>query len=201
MAAGAAGYGEVYTPEAAKALNARGDEIRERLNAICAEAEARSSSPASARCSRCTSRASDAHRPTWRGATRSEGTVLLRHVAAGIWIARRGLVALNITIGDAEGDRSWRRSRSSSRHERLFCGHNNSLHRRHERLLHHRASRSRSPARWCRASATSRPSCACRCSATRPTSRSAWSACRGTAARPTGRAPATVRARCATSRP
>jgi len=38
-------------------------------------------------------------------------------------------------------------------------------------------SRSRFPARWCRASATSPPLCACRCFGTRPTSRSAWSAC------------------------
>ncbi|TAJ24228.1 MAG: aminotransferase class III-fold pyridoxal phosphate-dependent enzyme, partial [Reyranella sp.] len=38
MAAGVAGYGEVYTPEAAKTLNERGDRIRERLNAICQKA-------------------------------------------------------------------------------------------------------------------------------------------------------------------
>ena len=38
MAAGVAGYGEVYTPEAADALNARGEKIRERLNAICQKA-------------------------------------------------------------------------------------------------------------------------------------------------------------------
>ncbi len=37
MAAGVAGYGEVYTPEAAKELNERGERIRERLNAICAQ--------------------------------------------------------------------------------------------------------------------------------------------------------------------
>ena len=38
MAAGVAGYGEVYTPEAAKELNDRGEKIRERLNAICQKA-------------------------------------------------------------------------------------------------------------------------------------------------------------------
>ena len=41
MAAGVAGYGEVYTPEAAVTLNARGEKIRERLNAICQKAERR----------------------------------------------------------------------------------------------------------------------------------------------------------------
>ena len=50
MAAGVAGYGEVYTPAAAKELNERGEKIRERLNAICARRPAwPSSSPASAR--------------------------------------------------------------------------------------------------------------------------------------------------------
>ena len=38
MAAGVAGYGEVYTPAAAEELNARGEKIRDRLNAICREA-------------------------------------------------------------------------------------------------------------------------------------------------------------------
>ena len=41
MAAGVAGYGEVYTPEAAEELNDRGEKIRERLNAICQESRRR----------------------------------------------------------------------------------------------------------------------------------------------------------------
>ena len=42
------------------------------------------------------------------GAANAFGDVLPGHLdmnAAGIWIARRGFVALNIMIGDAEGDR------------------------------------------------------------------------------------------------
>ena len=35
MSAGLAGLTEVYTPDAARALNARGDALRERLNALC----------------------------------------------------------------------------------------------------------------------------------------------------------------------
>ena len=35
MAAGLAGLTEVYTPDAADALNARGDALRQRLNALC----------------------------------------------------------------------------------------------------------------------------------------------------------------------
>ncbi len=37
MAAGIAGLGSVYTTEAAKTLNARGDSLRDRLNAVCRE--------------------------------------------------------------------------------------------------------------------------------------------------------------------
>ncbi|KAA2213222.1 aspartate aminotransferase family protein [Teichococcus oryzae] len=40
LAAGIAGLGQVYTPEAALALNARGDALRERLNALCHRAGA-----------------------------------------------------------------------------------------------------------------------------------------------------------------
>jgi glutamate-1-semialdehyde 2,1-aminomutase len=40
LAAGIAGLGQVYTPEAALALNARGDALRGRLNARCREAGA-----------------------------------------------------------------------------------------------------------------------------------------------------------------
>ena len=39
MAGGCAGLGEVYTPDAAIALNARGDRLRGRLNAICERAD------------------------------------------------------------------------------------------------------------------------------------------------------------------
>ena len=39
MTAGIAGLSQVYTPEAANALNARGDALRERLNGICQAAD------------------------------------------------------------------------------------------------------------------------------------------------------------------
>ena len=40
MAAGLTGLTQVYTPEAARALNARGDALRDRLNALCKAADA-----------------------------------------------------------------------------------------------------------------------------------------------------------------
>ena len=72
MNAGLAGLTEIYTPEAARALNARGDALRERLNALCRRRTHRCNSPASARCSRCTPRAGrSARRPTRRKAMRN----------------------------------------------------------------------------------------------------------------------------------
>ena len=107
MAAGVAGYGEVYTPEAAQALNARGDKIRERLNAICRSAGV--AFQFSGIGSMMTAHATT--RPIKRAADIASSNQDAKElfyfdmVAAGIWIARRGFVALNIMIGDAEGDR------------------------------------------------------------------------------------------------
>ena len=49
MAAGLAAMTEVYTPEAAAALNARGEALRARLNALASAPARLRSSPASAR--------------------------------------------------------------------------------------------------------------------------------------------------------
>jgi glutamate-1-semialdehyde 2,1-aminomutase len=107
MAAGVAGYGEVYTPEAAKALNERGEKIRERLNAICRKHKV--AFQFSGIGSMMTAHATD--RPIRTAADIAAGSQDAKELfffdmsAAGIWIARRGFVALNIMIGDAEGDR------------------------------------------------------------------------------------------------
>jgi glutamate-1-semialdehyde 2,1-aminomutase len=107
MAAGVAGYGEVYTPEAADALNARGEKIRERLNAICRKAGV--AFQFSGIGSMMTAHATTQPITTAAAiATSNQDAKELFYfdmVAAGIWIARRGFVALNIMIGDAEADR------------------------------------------------------------------------------------------------
>lgn len=107
MAAGVAGYGEVYTPEAAKMLNDRGDKIRERLNAICRKAgvEFQFSGIGSMMTAHATTR--PIRNATDLASSNQDAKELFYFdmVAAGIWIARRGFVALNIMIGDAEGDR------------------------------------------------------------------------------------------------
>jgi glutamate-1-semialdehyde 2,1-aminomutase len=107
MAAGAAGYGEVYTPAAARQLNERGDRIRERLNEICRRADV--AFQFSGIGSMMTAHAT---RQPIRGAADiassnqdAKELFYFDMMAAGIWIARRGFVALNIMIGEAEGDR------------------------------------------------------------------------------------------------
>jgi glutamate-1-semialdehyde 2,1-aminomutase len=107
MAAGAAGYGEVYTPEAANALNARGEKIRERLNAICRKAGVafQFSGIGSMMTAHATTRPIKSAADIATSNQDVKELFYFDMVAAGIWIARRGFVALNIMIGDAEGDR------------------------------------------------------------------------------------------------
>ena len=107
MAAGVAGYGEVYTPEAAKMLNDRGDKIRERLNAICRKAgvEFQFSGIGSMMTAHATTRPIRNAIDLASSNQDAKELFYFDMVAAGIWIARRGFVALNIMIGDAEGDR------------------------------------------------------------------------------------------------
>jgi glutamate-1-semialdehyde 2,1-aminomutase len=107
MAAGVAGYGEVYTPQAADALNARGEKIRQRLNAICARASVafQFSGIGSMMTAHATTRPIRTAADIASSNQDAKELFYFDMVAAGIWIARRGFVALNIMIGDAEGDR------------------------------------------------------------------------------------------------
>ena len=106
MSAGLAGLTEVYTPAAAAALNARGDALRERLNALCRAADA----PV-----QFTGRGSMMAVHMMRGPIRSpadaaKGDAKLKELfffdmlAQGIWLARRGMMTLSLPIGDAECD-------------------------------------------------------------------------------------------------
>ncbi|MGE0417574.1 MAG: aspartate aminotransferase family protein, partial [Acetobacteraceae bacterium] len=106
MNAGLAGLTEVYTPEAAVALNARGDALRERLNAACERAGA----PV-----QFTGIGSMLAVHTMRGPVRSSADVaksdqklkelfFFDMLAQGIWLARRGMMTLCLPIGDAECD-------------------------------------------------------------------------------------------------
>jgi glutamate-1-semialdehyde 2,1-aminomutase len=106
MSAGLTGLTEIYTPDAARALNARGDALRERLNGLCRAADA----PL-----QFTGIGSMLAVHAMRGPVRSpadaaKGDAKLKELfffdmlAHGIWLARRGMFALSLPIGDAECD-------------------------------------------------------------------------------------------------
>ena len=107
MAAGVAGYGEVYTPEAAKELNERGERIRDRLNAICTKNKVafQFSGIGSMMTAHATTRPIKSAADIAAGSQDAKELFFFDMSAAGIWIARRGFVALNVMIGEAEADR------------------------------------------------------------------------------------------------
>jgi len=107
MNAGLAGLTEIYTPKAALALNARGDRLRDRLNALCQAADA----PV-----QFTGLGSMLAVHMMRGPIRSpadaaKGEPKLKELfffdmlSHGIWLARRGMMTLCLPIGDAECDK------------------------------------------------------------------------------------------------
>jgi glutamate-1-semialdehyde 2,1-aminomutase len=106
MSAGLTGLTEVYTPQAAEALNARGETLRAKLNALCRVANA----PL-----QFTGIGSMLAVHTMRGpvtcpedAARSDPKLkelfFFDMLAHGIWLARRGMMTLSLPIGDAECD-------------------------------------------------------------------------------------------------
>ena len=107
MSAGLAGLTEVFTPAAQTALNARGDALRERLNAICLAHGAKMQftgigSMLSVHMLRGPIRSPD---DAARGDQKLKELFFFDMLAAGIWLARRGMMALSLPIGDAECDR------------------------------------------------------------------------------------------------
>ena len=107
MAAGLAGLTEIYTPEAAIALNARGDALRERLNALCDAAGA----PMQFTGLGSMMTVHFTRRPITRPADAAHADPRLKELfffdmlATGIWLARRGMINLSLPVGDAECDR------------------------------------------------------------------------------------------------
>lgn len=107
MSAGLTGISEVYTPAACLALNARGEALRARLNALCEAADAPM---------QFTGIGSMLAIQTVRGPVRSpadaaRGDAKLKELfffdmlAQGIWLARRGMMTLSLPIGDADCDK------------------------------------------------------------------------------------------------
>ena len=106
MSAGLAGLRDVYTPQAASTLNARGDALRERLNDVAGRARFPM---------QFTGLGSMMNVHMCPGTLRSirdlaASNAPLRDlfyfdmVQRGVWLARRGMINLSLPIGDAECD-------------------------------------------------------------------------------------------------
>jgi glutamate-1-semialdehyde 2,1-aminomutase len=104
MTAGLTGLTEVYTPEAAVALNARGDTLRARLNALCQAADAPlqftglGSMLAVHTMRGPVSRPEDAAKAN----PKLKELFFFDMLAHRIWLARRGMLTVSLPIGDAE---------------------------------------------------------------------------------------------------
>jgi glutamate-1-semialdehyde 2,1-aminomutase len=107
MSAGLAGLTDVYTPEAARALNARGDALRERLNALCRKYDAPMQFTGIGSMFSVHFTREQVRSP----ADAAKGDQMLKELfffdmlAQGIWLARRGMFAMCLPIGDAECDK------------------------------------------------------------------------------------------------
>jgi glutamate-1-semialdehyde 2,1-aminomutase len=107
MSAGLAGLTEVYTPDAARALNARGDALRERLNALCRRHDA----PMQFTGIGSMFAVHFTRDPVRSPADAAKGDQKLKELfffdmlAQGIWLARRGMFAMCLPISDAECDK------------------------------------------------------------------------------------------------
>jgi glutamate-1-semialdehyde 2,1-aminomutase len=107
MSAGLVGLTELYTPERARALNAFGDRLRERLNAVARQH--RLAMQFTGLGSMLAVHMTDGPIRSQEDADR--GNAALRDlfyfdlVARGIWFAKRGMFALSIALDEADGDK------------------------------------------------------------------------------------------------
>ena len=107
MAAGHAGLTQIYTPEAAIDLNARGDALRDRLNALCKAQNAKMQFTGIG--SMISVHFTRAHVRSPKEANASDQKLkelfFFDMLEKGIWIARRGFFALCLPLGEAEFDK------------------------------------------------------------------------------------------------
>src|SRR5215831_5321601 len=106
MNAGLVGLTEIYTPERARALNAWGDRLRERLSAVVKRS--RLAMQFTGLGSMLSVHMTD--RPIRSQEDAEQGNAALRDLfwfdltAHGIWFAKRGMFALSIALDEADGD-------------------------------------------------------------------------------------------------
>jgi len=106
MTAGLTGLTEVYTPEAAVALNARGETLRLRLNALCraTDAPVQFTGIGSMLAVHMMRGAVSSPEDAAKGDPKLKELFFFDMLAHGIWLARRGMMTLSLPIGDAECD-------------------------------------------------------------------------------------------------
>jgi len=106
MSAGIAGLTEIYTPEAAKALNAMGDALRTRLNDIAErhKVNVRFTGRGSMMNIHFTTAPIRSVRDAKDADPDLRGLFFFDMVERGIWVARRGMINLSLPIGAAETD-------------------------------------------------------------------------------------------------
>ncbi|HJU15324.1 MAG TPA: aspartate aminotransferase family protein [Stellaceae bacterium] len=107
MSAGLAGLTRIYTPERARALNEWGDRLRARLDAVAR----RRGLPMQFTGLGSMMAVHMTDRPIHEPADAAAGNAKLRDLfyfdmlARGLWIAKRGMIALSIALDDSDGDR------------------------------------------------------------------------------------------------
>jgi glutamate-1-semialdehyde 2,1-aminomutase len=106
MTAGLTGLTEVYTAEAAAALNGRGEALRDRLNASCEAADAPMQFTGIGSMLAVHMMRGPVSRPERAalGDPKRKELFFFDMLAHGIWLARRGMMTLSLPIGDTECD-------------------------------------------------------------------------------------------------
>jgi glutamate-1-semialdehyde 2,1-aminomutase len=106
MTAGLTGLTEIYTPQAAKALNARGDTLRTRLNDLCQAANApiQFTGIGSMLAIHTMSGAITSPEQAAQSNAKLKELFFFDMLAHGIWLARRGMMTVSLPIGDGECD-------------------------------------------------------------------------------------------------
>lgn len=107
MSAGVAGMSEVFTPEAQIALNARGDALRERLNELCRRAGAAMQFTGLGSMMTVHFTRAPIRRPADVASLdpRLKELFFFDMIAAGLYIARRGMMVLSLPNSDTDCDR------------------------------------------------------------------------------------------------
>jgi len=106
MSAGIAGLTQLLTADAIEAINARGDALRTRLNAVCRERRARLqfTGLGSLLSAHTTERPIRTPVDAAHGDANLKGLFFFDMLRRGVYMARRGFMALSLPIGDAEID-------------------------------------------------------------------------------------------------